>query len=77
MTDCEQFYQLRDRRTVEYLARAIGDLVPVHVAIDAATAATACGQLALLALASWGLVIGIAVVARAALIPIAAMMVRR
>ena len=33
--------------------------------------------IALLALASWGVVVGIAVVARAALLPIAAMMVRR
>jgi hypothetical protein len=50
--NCEEFYQLRDRRSVEYLGRAIGDLVPVHVAIDSATAATAPGQLALLALAN-------------------------
>jgi molybdopterin/thiamine biosynthesis adenylyltransferase len=50
--NCEEFYQLRDRRSVEYLGRAIGDLVPVHVTIDAATAATAPGQLAILALAN-------------------------
>jgi molybdopterin/thiamine biosynthesis adenylyltransferase len=50
--DCEEFYRLRDRRSVEYLGRAIGDHVPVHVAIDAAAATSAPGQLALLALAN-------------------------
>lgn len=52
MNNCAQFYQLRDRRSVEYLGQAIGDLAPVHVAIDAAAASTAAGQLALLALAN-------------------------
>lgn len=50
--NCEEFYLLRDRRSVAYLDRAIGDLIPVHVAIDAAAASTAAGQLALLALAN-------------------------
>jgi molybdopterin/thiamine biosynthesis adenylyltransferase len=52
MIDCEGFYQLRDRRSVEYLGRSIGDLVPVHVAIDTGSAMTPAGQLALLALAN-------------------------
>jgi molybdopterin/thiamine biosynthesis adenylyltransferase len=50
--DCREFYELRDRRSVEYVGRAIGDLAPVFVATDATTAATAAGQLALLALAN-------------------------
>ena len=41
------------------------------------TAAWSLITIALLALASWGLVLGIATVAQAALIPIAEMMVRR
>lgn len=49
---CGQFYELRDRRSVEYLERTIEDLVPVHVSIDAMAATTAPGQLTLLALAN-------------------------
>lgn len=50
--NCDDFYRQRDLRNVEYLSRAIDDLTPVHVAIGPETAATASGQLALLALAN-------------------------
>lgn len=49
---CRSFYDLRDRRTVEYLGHPIGNLMQVHVAIDAAAATSPAGQLALLALAN-------------------------
>lgn len=55
MTDCREFYRLRDRRTVEYTGHlGVTDVggAPVHVAIDATAAACAPGQLALLALAN-------------------------
>lgn len=52
MSDCEEFYQLRDRRSVEYLSATLGNLVPVHVEIDSVTGGTTSGQLALLALAN-------------------------
>lgn len=52
MSDCAEFYRLRDRRTIEYLGRPIPNEAPVHVEIDATSAATAAGQLALLALAN-------------------------
>lgn len=52
MSDCVEFYRLRDLRSVEYLGRQIGHLDAVHVAIDAAAAMSAAGQLALLALAN-------------------------
>lgn len=52
MRDCEEFYRLRDPRSEEYLGQPIGHLAAVHVAIDAAAAANAAGQLALLALAN-------------------------
>ncbi len=52
MTDCAAFYELRDLRTVEYLRSGELPQVPVHVALDAAAASCAPGQLALLALAN-------------------------
>jgi hypothetical protein len=55
--DCRDFYQLRDRRSVEYLSRKLDgrsfdDLRPVHIAIDAPTTSSRAGQLAVLALAN-------------------------
>lgn len=52
MRDCEEFYRLRDLRSEEYLGQPIGHSTAVHVAIDAAAAANAAGQLTLLALAN-------------------------
>ena len=52
MTNCVEFYRLRDARSEEYLGQSIVRLSPVHVAIDAAAAKIAAGQLALLALAN-------------------------
>ena len=50
--DCRSFYELRDRRSVEYLARNIDRLRPVHLVIGPSTATSAAGQFALLALAN-------------------------
>lgn len=50
--DCEGFYRRRDERSVAYTGRSLAGLPPVHVAIDAASCATAAGQLLLLALAN-------------------------
>lgn len=52
MNSAEDYYRLRDQRSVEYLGRAIGDLVEVYIAIDALSAQNEAGQLALLALAN-------------------------
>jgi len=52
MTDCAEFYRLRDQRTVEYMAGAELPQAPLHVAMDAAATSCASGQLALLALAN-------------------------
>ncbi len=52
MSDCAEFYRLRDRRTSEYLGGAGLPQAPLHVAVDAAAASCASGQLALLALAN-------------------------
>jgi hypothetical protein len=52
MSDCDEFYRKRDTRSEEYLGQPIGHLGRVHVAIDATAAASAAGQLALLALAN-------------------------
>lgn len=49
---CENFYRLRDPRSIEYLGRPLENLLPIHVAIDAVSAATTSGQLALLSLSN-------------------------
>lgn len=51
MTNRERFYQLRDQRTVEYISCNIPS-VPLHVAIDTATAQSKAGQHVLLSLAN-------------------------
>ena len=50
--ESEQFYELRDRRTTEYLARTVGDIPSVHIVAGRVACSTAAGQLALLALAN-------------------------
>jgi hypothetical protein len=52
VSDCFQFYSLRDLRTSEYLHRQQLEFLPVHVAIDAEAINQAPGQLALLSLAN-------------------------
>jgi hypothetical protein len=52
VSNCADFYRLRDPRSEEYLGQPIGHLSAVHIAVDAAAAASAPGQLALLALAN-------------------------
>jgi hypothetical protein len=52
MSDCREFYRLRNRRTTEYVDGAEIGNAPVHVAIDAGAAECGPGQLTLLALAN-------------------------
>jgi molybdopterin/thiamine biosynthesis adenylyltransferase len=52
MTDCANFYELRDRRTKEYLQGDEIGIAPLHVAIDAEAADSRPGQLALLSIAN-------------------------
>jgi len=50
MTDVEEFYRQRDRRTMEYLGREAFGPAPVHIAIGPSAASTAAGQLTAIAL---------------------------